>query len=75
MKIVKSLKGSGLFLKGVTRTIENKKKTKKQKKQRGGFLIFQGDLLSGDLLSGEIIRAGDEAIKKEKSFNLALLLD
>ena len=66
MKIVKSLKGSGLLLKGVTRTIENEKK----QKQRGGSLIFQGNLLSG-----EIIRAGDEAKKKEKNFDVDLFLD
>ena len=66
MKIVKFLKGSGLLLKGVTRTIENEKK----QKQRGGSLIFQGNLLSG-----EIIRAGDEAKKKEKNFDVDLFLD
>ena len=43
---------------------------KKKQKQRGGSLIFQGNLLSGG-----IIRAGDEAKKKEKNFDVDLFLD
>ena len=45
MKIVKSLKGSGLFLKGVTRTIENKKNNKKTKKTKRWISHFSRRLI------------------------------
>ena len=57
-KIVKSLEDSGLLLKGVSETIQNK-----AEKQKGGFLIiFLGTLsasLLGNILAGKgIVRAG-----------------
>ena len=60
MKITEALENSGILLKGVTKTIENK-----TKEQRGGFLgMLLGTLgasLLGNLLAGGkgIMRAGD----------------
>ena len=58
IKIVKSLKDSGLLLKGVTETVKNE-----VKEQKGGFLqILLGTLVAsllGNLLTGQgIYRAG-----------------
>ena len=58
IKIIKSLEDFGLFLKGVTETVQNK-----VKEQKGGFLSASlgtlGASLLGDLLIGkEIYRAG-----------------
>ena len=58
VKIVKSLEGSGLLLKGVAETVQNE-----VKEQKGGFLsILLGTLgasLLGNLLTGKgIYRAG-----------------
>ena len=58
IKIVKSLEDSGLLLKGVTETVQNK-----VKEQKGGFLsMLLGTLganLLGNLLTGKgIYRAG-----------------
>ena len=66
IKIVKSLEDSGLLLKGVTETVQNK-----VKKQKGGFLsMLLGTLyarLLGNLLTGKgIYRAG-----KSKGINRA----
>ena len=67
IKIVKSLKDSGVILKGVGETIQHE-----AKEQRGGFLsMFLGTLgasLLGNLLTGAkgVISAG-EGIKKVKS--------
>ena len=63
LKIVKSLKNSGLLLKGVSETIQHE-----AKEQRGGFLsIILGALgasLLGDILSGKgVIRAGEGTIR------------
>ena len=60
IKIVKSLEDSGLLLKGVSETIQNK-----AEKQKGGFLIIFLDTLSasllGNILAGKrIVRAGYE---------------
>ena len=60
MKIVKSLEGSGLLTKGVSKTIKNE-----AKEQKGGFLrMLLGSLgasLLGNLLTGEgTIRAGQD---------------
>ena len=57
MKIIKALENSGIFLKGVTKTIENE-----TKEQRGGFLSMLlgtlGATLLGNLLSKKgVIRA------------------
>ena len=60
MKITEALENSGILLKGVTKTIENK-----TKEQRGGFLGMLletlGASLLGNLLTGGkgIMRAGD----------------
>ena len=73
IKIVKSLENSGLLLKGVTETVQNK-----VKEQKGGFLsMLQGTLdasLLGNLLTGRgvnkkgkgIIRAAKGAIKSTR---------
>ena len=58
IKIVKSLKDSGLLLKGVTETVQNE-----VKEQKGGFLSMLlgtlGASLLGNLLTGKgIYRAG-----------------
>ena len=58
IKIVKSLEDSGLLLRGVIKTVQNK-----VKEQKGGFLsMFLGTLgasLLGNLLTGKgIYRAG-----------------
>ena len=63
LKIVKSLKNSGLLLKGVSETIQHE-----AKKQRGGFLSMLlgtlGASLLGDILSGKgVIRAGEGTIR------------
>ena len=63
LKIIKSLKDSGILLKGVTKTIENE-----TKELKGGFLSMLLDTLGasllGNLLSVKgIVRAG-EGIKK-----------
>ena len=71
IKIIEVLENSGIFLKGVTKTIENE-----TKEQRGGFLgMLLGTLrasLLGNLLTGgksimragdEIVRAGDETVR------------
>ena len=64
MKIIEALENSGIFLKGVTKTIENE-----TKEQRGGFLgMFLGTLgasLLGNLLTGAkgVMRAGDGIVR------------
>ena len=71
IKIVKSLEGSGLLLKGVTETVQNE-----VKEQKGGFLSMLlgtlGASLLGNLLTGRginragkgrgINRAGEEVV-------------
>ena len=63
LKIVKSLKNSGLLLKGVSETIQHE-----AKEYRGGFLSMLlgtlGASLLGDILSGKsVIRAGEGTIR------------
>ena len=67
LKIVKSLKNSGVLLKGVSETIQHE-----AKEQRGGFLSMLlgtlgasllGDVLSKGLFGSGVIRAGDGAIR------------
>ena len=60
MKIIKSLEDSGLFIKGVTQTIENE-----MREQRGGFLgVLLGtvgaSLLGNTLGEKGIVRLGME---------------
>ena len=54
-KIIKSLEGSGLLLKGITETVKNE-----AKEQRGGFLSMLlgtlGASLLGDVLFGKKVR-------------------
>ena len=61
IKIVKSIKDSGLLLKGVTETVQNE-----VKEQKGGFLsMLLGTLgvsLLGDILAGKIINRAGEGI-------------
>ena len=68
LKIVQSIKESGLLLKGVSKTIENK-----VRKQEGGFLnLLLGSLglsLLGNLLaSQDVIRAGEGTIRAGQDF-------
>ena len=68
MKIVKSLKDSGLLLKGVGESIQNK-----AKQQKGGFVSMLLGTLSANLLGNMlygIIRVGygSETSSKSKSF-------
>ena len=63
IKIVKSLKDSGLLLKGVTETVQNE-----VKEQKGGFLSMLlgtlGASLLGNILTGKgINRAGEGVIR------------
>ena len=55
VKIVKSLEGSGLFLKGVTETVQNE-----VKEQKGGFITLLlgtlGESLLGNDLSGKVVK-------------------
>ena len=67
LKIVKSLEDSGLLLKGVSETIQNK-----AKEQRGGFISMLlgtlgasllGDLLTKNLSGKGVIRGGKGVIR------------
>ena len=67
LQIVKSLKDSGVLLKGVSETIQNK-----AKEHRGGFLSMLlatlgasllGDLLTKNLSGKGTIRAGEGTIR------------
>ena len=67
LKIVKSIKDSGVILKSVSKTIQNE-----AKEQRGGFLgmllgalgaSLLGDLLTKNLSGKGTIRAGEGAIR------------
>ena len=63
IKIVESLKDSGLLLKGVTETVQNE-----VKEQKGGFLSMLlgilGVSLLGDILAGKgINRAGEGIVR------------
>ena len=48
IEIVKSLKDSGLWLKGVSETIQNE-----SKEQKGGFLGTLGTSVLGNILAGK----------------------
>ena len=68
MKIVKSIKESGLLIKGATETITNE-----AKEQKGGFLSMLlgalGAILLGNLLTGKgAIRAGEGTIRVGENF-------
>ena len=68
MKIVKSIKESGLLIKGATETITNE-----AKEQKGGFLSMLlgalGAILLGSLLTGNgAIRAGEGTIRVGENF-------
>ena len=64
IKIIEALENSGIFLKGVTKIIENE-----TKEQRGGFLSMLlgtlGASLLGNLLTGGkgMMRAGDGIVR------------
>ena len=64
MKIIEALENSGILLKGMSKTIENK-----TKEQRGGFLSMLlgtlGASLLGKLLTGGkgIVRAGEGVVR------------
>ena len=63
IKIVKSLEDSGLLLKGVSETIDNK-----SKEQKGGFLSMLlgtlGTSLLGNILAGKgLNRAGEGIVR------------
>ena len=62
-KLVKSLKDSGLLLKGVNKTIQNE-----AKEQKGGFLSMLlgtlGASLLGNILAGKVMnRAGEGFVR------------
>ena len=65
MKIVKSLKHSGLLIKDVSETIKNE-----AKEQKGGFLGILSTLgvgLFGNILAGNVVaRASAEVIAKRQ---------
>ena len=65
MKIVKSLKHSGLLIKDVSETIKNE-----AKEQKGGFLGILSTLgvsLFGNILAGNVVaRASTEVIAKRQ---------
>ena len=68
MKIVKSIKESGLLIKGATETITNE-----AKEQKGGFLSMLlgalGAISLGSLLTGKgAIRAGEGTIRVGENF-------
>ena len=68
MKIVKSIKESGLLIKGATETITNE-----AKEQNGGFLSMLlgalGAILLGNLLTGkDAIRADEGTIRVGENF-------
>ena len=77
IKIIEALENSGILLKGVTKTIENK-----TKEQRGRFLSMLlgtlGASLLGNLFSGKgsaragegIVRAGEGVKKNPRKFSL-----
>ena len=67
LKIVKSLKDSGILLNGITETVKNE-----VKEQKGGFLSMVlgtlgasllGDLLTKNLSDRDVIRAGEGTIR------------
>ena len=59
MKIVKSLEGSGLLIKGVSETIKNKSKA-----QKGGFLSILLGTLKANLL-GKLLTGKDTIISND----------
>ena len=68
MKIVKSIKDSGLLITGVGETTKNE-----AKEQKGGFLVMLlrtlGASLFGNLSRGEsTVRAGKRTIRADKNF-------
>ena len=68
MKIIKSLKQSGLFTKGISKAIKNEKN-----KQKGAFLpMLLGTLAAstlGNALIGKgVIRAGEGKIRAGENF-------
>ena len=74
MEIVKPLEESGLLIKGVSKTIKNEVKEKKEKFLR----ILLGTLgvsLSGNLLTGkDTIRAGEGTVRAGQDFLCHLFL-
>ena len=66
MKKIKSLKDSGLLIKGVTQTTENK-----TREQRGGFLGMKLDeiLLEKILAYRGVIKVGDLVIRAVHGFS------
>ena len=74
IKIVTSLEGSGLLIKGVCGTIQNE-----AKEQKGGFLSMLlgilGASLLGNLLTGKsIIKAGEGTIRAGENFECRPIL-
>ena len=68
MKIVNSLKESGLLIKGVSETIKNE--TKEQKGQLLSMLLgtLAVSLLGSTLAGKGVIRAGEETIRADQNF-------
>ena len=66
IKIVKSLKDSGLLLKGVTKTVQNE-----VKEQKGGFLSMLLGTLGASLLGNILAGRGIYRARKGKEINRA----
>ena len=66
IKIVKSLEDSGLLLKGVTETVQNK-----VKEQIGGFLSMLSGILGASLLGNLLTSRGTYRAGKGKGINRA----
>ena len=66
IKIVKSLEDSGLLLKGVIKTVQNK-----VKEQKGGFLSMLLDTLGASLLGNLFTGKGMYRAEKRKGINRA----
>ena len=66
IKIVKSLEGSGLLLKGVTETVQNE-----VKEQKGGFLSMLLGTLGASLLGNLLTGWGINRVGKGRAINRA----
>ena len=66
VKIVKSLEDSGLFLKGITETVQNE-----VKEQKGGFITLLLGTLGASLLGNNLAGKGVKTTRQEWGINRA----